>query len=145
MRGGSQPHLLEAEDGQCYVVKFRNNPQHHRILVNELLASRLLAYLQVAAPETAPVQLSAEFLAENPDIHLTFGSRRIPVEPGWHFGSRYPGDPARTTVYDFLPDTLLPKVANLEDFRTILLFDKWVGNADGRQSIFHRALVRQSS
>ena len=64
------------------------------------------------------------------------------VEPGWHFGSRYPGDPARTAVYDFLPDALLCQVANLEDFRAILVFDKWVGNADGRQSVFYRALVR---
>ena len=67
------------------------------------------------------------------------------VEPGWHFGSRYPGDPARTAVYDFLPDALLRQVANLEDFRAILVFDKWVGNADGRQSVFYRALVRSGA
>lgn len=144
MRGGAQSHLLEADDGQWYVVKFRNNPQHHRVLVNELLASRLLAYLQVAAPETALVRLSEGFLAGNPDLHLTLGNQRIPVEPGWHFGSRYPGDPARTAVYDYLPDALLPKVANLEDFRAILVFDKWAGNADGRQSIFYRAMVRRA-
>ena len=39
MRGGAQAHLLEADDGHWYVVKFRNNPQHRRILVNELLCS----------------------------------------------------------------------------------------------------------
>ena len=144
MRGGAQSQLMEADDGLWYVVKFRNNPQHRRILVNELLASRLLAYLQVAAPETALVRLSEKFLAENPAIHMTLGAQRIPVEPGWHFGSRYPGDPARTAVYDYLPDALLPKVANLEDFRAILVFDKWVGNADGRQSIFYRAMVRRA-
>ena len=65
------------------------------------------------------------------------------MAPGWHFGSRYPGDPARIAVYDFLPDALLAGVANLEDFRAILVFDKWVGNADGRQAVFHRAMVRR--
>ena len=35
MRGGAQAHLIEAHDGNYYVVKFRNNPQHRRILVNE--------------------------------------------------------------------------------------------------------------
>src|ERR1035438_6617674 len=35
MRGGAQAHLLEADDGKWYVVKFRNNPQHRRVLVNE--------------------------------------------------------------------------------------------------------------
>jgi hypothetical protein len=143
MRGGAQSHLLEADDGRWYVVKFRNNPQHARILVNELLSSVLLGYLKIAAPETALIQVTPQFLAANPEIHFTLGTRRVPVEPGWHFGSQYPGDPARVAVYDFLPDALLPQVVNLDDFRAILVFDKWVGNADGRQSVFYRALVRR--
>jgi hypothetical protein len=145
MRGGAQSWLLEADDGHWYVVKFRNNPQHRRILVNELLASRLLGYLKIAAPETALVRVGEDFLAANPEVHLRLGTRRVDVEPGWHFGSRYPGDPARTAVYDFLPDALLSQVVNLEDFRAILVFDKWVGNADGRQSVFYRALVHGQS
>ena len=28
-------------DGQAYAVKFQNNPQHSRVLSNELLATRL--------------------------------------------------------------------------------------------------------
>jgi hypothetical protein len=89
--------------------------------------------------------VGASFLEANPEVHLTLGTRHIAVEPGWHFGSRYPGDPARTAVYDFLPDALLPKVANLDDFRAILVFDRWVANADGRQCVFYRALLRQSA
>ncbi|HWC96476.1 MAG TPA: HipA family kinase [Candidatus Sulfopaludibacter sp.] len=143
MRGGAQAHLLEVDDGHWYVVKFRNNPQHRRILVNELAASVLLGYLKIAAPETALIHVSREFLDANPDVGLTLGTRHIAIEPGWHFGSQYPGDPARTAVYDFLPDALLPKVANLDDFRAILVFDKWVANADGRQCVFYRALLGQ--
>jgi hypothetical protein len=142
MRGGAQSWLMEADDGHWYVVKFRNNPQHRRILVNELLASTLLKYLKIAAPETALVRVGEEFLAAHPEVHFSLGTRSVPVEPGWHFGSRYPGDPARIAVYDFLPDALLSQVVNLEDFRAILVFDKWVGNADGRQSVFYRAMVR---
>jgi len=143
MRGGAQSHLVEADDGHWYVVKFRNNPQHHRVLVNELLASAFLDYLKIAAPETALVEIGPAFLAANPEVHIHLGTRRVEIEPGWHFGSRYPSDPARTAVYDFLPDALLPNVVNLDDFRAILVFDKWVGNADGRQSVFYRALIRQ--
>lgn len=143
MRGGAQSHLLEADDANWYVVKFRNNPQHRRVLINELLAGSLLDYLKIAAPQTALIRVTPEFLAANPDIHLTLGARRIEVAPGWHFGSRYPGDPSRTAIYDFLPDALLPGVVNLEDFRAILVFDKWAGNADGRQSVFYRAMVRR--
>jgi hypothetical protein len=145
MRGGAQAHLLETDDGNWYVVKFRNNPQHRRILVNELTSAALLGYLKIAVPESALICIPPAFLEANPDVHLTLGTRQIPVEAGWHFGSRYPGDPARTAVYDFLPDALLSKVANLDDFRAILVFDKWVANADGRQCIFYRALLRQGS
>ena len=143
MRGGAQSHLLEADDGNWYVVKFRNNPQHRRVLVNELLAAEFLDYLKIAAPEAAVIHIGSGFLAANPEVHLSLGTKRLEVEPGWHFGSRYPGDPGRTAVYDFLPDSLLPGVANLEDFRAILVFDKWVANADGRQSVFYRARVRR--
>src|SRR2546421_509385 len=142
MRGGAQAHLLEVEDGHCYVVKFRNNPQHRRILVNEALSATLLDYLKIAAPETAIIYVSVQFLAANPELHLSQGTRRIECEAGWQFGSRYPGDPVHTAVYDFLPDALLPQVANLHDFRAILVFDKWTANADGRQSVFYRAMVR---
>jgi hypothetical protein len=145
MRGGAQSHLLEADDGHWYVVKFRNNPQHRRILVNELVSSVLLNYLRITAPETALVHLSAEFLEEHPEMHLMLGTKSLPVQPGWHFGSRYPGDPSRLAVWDFLPDALLASVVNIDDFRAILVFDKWTANADGRQCIFHRAMVRSGS
>ena len=142
MRGGAQAHLLAADDGNWYVVKFRNNPQHRRVLVNELIASVFLEYLRIASPQTALIEVTPQFLAEHPETHFLIGGKPTPVEPGSHFGSRYPGDPNRTAVYDFLPDALISRVANLEDFRAILVFDKWVGNSDGRQSVFYRASVR---
>jgi len=141
MRGGAQAHLMEASDGHCYVVKFHNNPQHRRILINEWIASAFLHYLGIAAPEVAMVQVTETFLASDPDTYIHLGRERLAVTPGWHFGSRFPGDPARTVVYDFLPDTLLDKVENLSDFRGVLAFDKWMGNADSRQAIFFRARV----
>ena len=41
MRGGAQSHLMRASDGDYYVCKFVNNPQHPRVLANEFLASRI--------------------------------------------------------------------------------------------------------
>jgi hypothetical protein len=139
MRGGAQSHLLEADDGGFYVVKFQNNPQHRRILVNEWIASVFLGYLQISAAKPAIVRVDDAFIQKNPELAITLGTRSIPVEPGWHFGSLHPGDPARTAIYDFVPDALLSQVKNLADFLAILVFDKWVSNADGRQSVFFRA------
>jgi hypothetical protein len=139
MRGGAQAHLLEASDGHFYVVKFLGNPQHRRVLTNEMIAGIILKYLQISSPETALIELTQEFLKENPHVHLTSGSKRVEVQPGWHFGSRYPGDPNLVAVYDFVPDSLLGQVNNLGDFLGCLVFDKWVSNADGRQNVFLRA------
>jgi hypothetical protein len=145
MRGGAQAHLLECDDGHFYVVKFRNNPQHRRILVNEWFASVFLNYLQISTPATAFVNLAGDFLAANPEIHIQLGARRQAIEPGWHFGSRYPGDPAKVMVYDFIPDLLLEKIVNRNEFLGVLAFDKWIGNADARQAIFFRARLQQWS
>lgn len=143
MRGGAQAHLIEASDGAFYVVKFVNNPQHRRILVNEWMGATFLGYLGIATPEPAMVRLSADFLRENPEVSIQLGSHKAAVEPGWHFGSKFPGDPARNVVYDFLPDSLLDQVENFFDFRGVLAFDKWTGNADSRQAIFFRARLKQ--
>jgi hypothetical protein len=125
MRGGAQAHLLEGSDGNCYVVKFSNNPQHRRILVNEWIAGVFLRHLGLSSPEAAMVRVSEEFLEANADAYLQMGRERRPPDLGWHFGSRFPGDPGRTAVYDFLPDSLLDKVENTGDFVGALAFDKW--------------------
>jgi hypothetical protein len=143
MRGGAQAHLLEASDGHAYVVKFLNNPQHRRILVNEWISSVFLNYLGIATPASAIIRVSEGFLAANPEVHLQLGHRRETPDAGWHFGSRFPGDPARNVVYDFLPDTILNTIENLPDFLGALAFDKWIGNADSRQSIFFRARLKE--
>lgn len=145
MRGGAQAHLLEADDEHFYIVKFQNNPQHRRILVNELVSSVFLKYLQISTPETALIRLTESFLSENPQVSIQLGTQNIAAIPGWHFGSRYPGDPSQIAVYDFVPDALLSKVDNITDFLGALVFDKWAGNTDGRQSIFFRARLRDWS
>jgi len=142
MRGGAQAHLLEADDGDYYVVKFQNNPQHRRILINEFVAAEILAHLQISCPGHRIIHVSGDFLRANPEVHLQAGPRRQEIEPGWHFGSRHPGNPDTMAVYDFIPDALLNQVANAEQFLAVLAFDRWAANADGRQSIFFRAQLK---
>ena len=86
MRGGAQAHLMRAADGFFYVVKFRNNPQHLRVLANELLAARLAEAvgLPVAAAEVVEV---SDWLVEHTQeltIHLAHGAVRC--EAGLQFG-----------------------------------------------------------
>ncbi|MEO6783179.1 MAG: HipA family kinase, partial [Bradyrhizobium sp.] len=143
MRGGAQAHLIEASDGHCYVVKFLNNPQHRRILINEWIASVFLKYLGISTPEVAMVCVSEAFLQDNPEAYIQLKTHRCAPRPGWHFGSRFPGDPERNVIYDFLPDSLLGKVDNVGEFAGMFAFDKWVGNADSRQAVFFRARLKE--
>ena len=57
MRGGAQSHLMLASDSNLYVVKFRNNPQHVRVLANELLASRLAIEVGLPVPAAEIVEV----------------------------------------------------------------------------------------
>jgi hypothetical protein len=100
-------------------------------------------YLGISTPEPAMVRVTEEFLRANPNVYIQLGASRRAIETGWHFGSRYPGDPSRNVVYDFLPDSLLDKVENKNDFLGVLVFDKWMGNADSRQAVFFRARLRE--
>lgn len=142
MRGGAQAHLMEGEDGSYYVVKFTNNPQHRRVLINEWLASVFLRYLQIHVPDTAVMELTPEFIEENPELYISYGSERLAIPPGLHFGSRMAVHPDRVAVFDFLPEKLLGKIENRADFLGVLVFDKWAANADSRQAVFFRARAK---
>src|SRR6267154_1011706 len=138
MRGGAQSHLMRCSDRHYYVVKFQNNPQHRRILVNELLGTRLAARLGLPVTPVAIVHVTEELIRLTPELCMEMPRTRVPCQPGPQFGSRYPGDPRRLTLHDFLPDEQLRGVENLHDFAGMLVFDKWTCNTNGRQTIFFR-------
>jgi hypothetical protein len=143
MRGGAQSHLMRCSDGHYYVVKFQNNPQHRRILVNELLGTRLAGRLGLPTTPVAIVHVSEELIRLTPELSMEMPRSRVPCQAGLQFGSRYPGDPRRLTLHDFLPDEQLRGVENLHDFAGMLVFDKWTCNTNGRQTIFFRAETRR--
>jgi hypothetical protein len=138
MRGGAQSHLMRCDDGGYYVVKFQNNPQHLRILANEMLATRLAARLGLCVPQVEVVEVRPELIAYTAELVVQLGIGRKPCSAGKQFGSQFPGDPAQMAVHDFLPDEQLVAVRNLSDFLGIFVFDKWTCNTNGRQAIFFR-------
>ncbi len=136
LRGGSQSHLMRASDGRLYVVKFRNNPQHPRILVNELLATLLAARIGLPTAPVALMEISGEFIERNPSLYIELTRGRTLCLGGCQFASRYLGSPIGTAA-DLLnwPEGA---VENAKDFIGMLLFDKWTCNTDGRQVVFVR-------
>jgi hypothetical protein len=130
MRGGAQAHLMRCDDGGYYVVKFQNNPQHLRILANEMLGTRLAALMGLPVPRTEVVEVPRGLIELTADLVIQLGVGRMPCRAGKQFGSRFPGDPARLTVQDFLPDEQLREVENLGDFAGMLVYDKWTCNTN---------------
>jgi hypothetical protein len=140
MRGGAQSHLMLGDDDNLWVVKFQNNPQHRKVLVNELIATRIAAVIGLSVPSSCVIDVSSWLIESNPQLTVDYGrGDRQRCASGLQFGSRYAGGQPPQRVIDFLPDEQLHKVHNMAEFAGILAFDKWTGNSDGRQAVFQRS------
>lgn len=138
MQGGAQGHLMLGADGNAYVVKFQNNPQHMRVLANEFLASRIAKAAGLTAPEVELVEVSKWLVDNTSDLEIDLGRSRVKCKPGLQFGSRFVGGLMPGQVVDYLPEEKLTEVTNLAEFAGILALDKWTGNCNGRQAVFTR-------
>jgi hypothetical protein len=129
---------MRCSDGNYYVVKFRNNPQHLRVLANEMLATRLAERVGLPVPVTAAVGVDEWLVEHTPELSIQLAHNTIRCEAGLQFGSRYVVSPMEGQVWDYIPVEMLPRVRNLETFAGMLVLDKWTGNANGRQAAFWR-------
>jgi hypothetical protein len=136
LRGGAQAQLMRASDGHFYVVKFQNNPQHLRVLTNEWLATRLAERIGLPVPQTEIVDVDAWLIENSPDLRMELAGRSVPCSAGLQLGARFVCDPAEGQIFDYLPESMLHKVKNLDAFAGMLVLDKWLGNSNGRQAVF---------
>jgi hypothetical protein len=136
MRGGSQSHLLRASDGALYVTKFMNNPQHVRVLANEMLATNLGLRLGLPMPSVEVIDVRHWLIESTDGLRMELGRASIPCSSGRQLASLYAGDTIEDSVCDYLPDDALQDVVNIQDFARVLVLDKWTCNSDGRQAIF---------
>jgi hypothetical protein len=138
MRGGAQGHLMLASDGQPYVVKFQNNPQHVRVLANELLATKLAEIVGLSVPVCDVVDVTEWLIDNSKDLAMDFGDRQERCQAGLQFGSRLVGGLMPGQVVDYLPEERLAEVRNLHEFAGMLVIDKWTCNSNGRQAVFSK-------
>jgi hypothetical protein len=137
MRGGSQSSLVEAEDGNYYIVKLMENPQGSEILLNEVLASGIMEFVGLETPKWNPIWISAGFIEDNPGLWFeTASSGRRPPPVGLHFGSRLILPKTSESLYEILPRSWFTRIRDKENFVGMLLFDLWANQRDNRQAIF---------
>jgi hypothetical protein len=106
------------------------------VLANELLATRLAERIGLPVPVTEVVEVGPWLIANTPELRIECGLDPMPCAAGLQFGARYVCDPAEAHIFDYLPDSLMPKVKNLPSFAGMLVMDKWLGNSNGRQAVF---------
>ena len=119
-QGGSVPALVEADDGELYVLKFHAAAQGRRALVAELLSGEIGRALGLRVPELALVQVEPNF--GKGEAHQEI-SEMLNASAGLNLGLR------------FLPDSLeysplLKPSPAPEEAAAIVWFDAFVTNVD---------------
>ena len=138
MRGGAQSHLMLGADDNLYVVKFQNNPQHLRVLANELLATRLAEAAGLTVPSCEVIEVSEWLIDNSSELEIELARNRQKCQPGLQFGSRFVGGLMPGHVMDYLPEEALLEVRNVREFAGMLALDKWTCNSNGRQAVFSK-------
>jgi hypothetical protein len=90
------------------------------------------------------MEVSAWLVENTQEVKVDLNPRSVPCASGLQFASRYAGDPEQDRVFDYLPDSILHRITNRDDFPRVLVFDKWTGNSDGRQAVFLNRLGRRN-
>jgi hypothetical protein len=135
LRGGSQPALVQANDGFSYVVKFQNNFQGPNLLFNEAIGTEIFTLAGLPCPEWRTVAVSERFLARNPECWLESEHGLVKPQPGLCFGSRFL-EWNDTRVLEILAGGYFSRVRNRQNFWTAWVLDVLCEHTDNRQALF---------
>ena len=109
--GGSLPAVIEADDRQLHVVKFRGAGQGPKALIAELLAGEIGRMLGLPIPEIVFAELDAEFWRSEPDPEI---QDLLRASAGLNLALAYlPGALARVT------ESLLEKYRQAENYSAV--------------------------
>ena len=137
MLGGSQSHLVVASDGNVYVIKSVDNPQHRRVPLHEWFVTYIADRIGLSVAPRRIVNTTPSFINASPDYGAEWReSEYRRYSSGPCFGSRFLGGLLPGRTYDYLPESSLLKVVNKREFIGALVLDKWTCNSDGRQAVF---------
>jgi hypothetical protein len=134
LRGGSQPFLAQASDGQLYVVKLVDNLQGENLLFNESAGSELYRACGLAVPKWKPLTISDAFLDKNPDCWMQTPEGSVRPASGLCFGSRFLGQ-SGNRLLEVLPGSSFTRIRNRADFWLAWLVDVCAAHGDHRQAI----------
>jgi hypothetical protein len=118
--GGSMPAIVEADDGQMYVMKFIGAGQGRKALIAEVVAGEIGRALGLRIPEIAFIELDPELGPSEPDPEI-FDLLRASV--GLNFGMRF-----LPKAFAYNPPHEPPPSADMAS--AIVWFDAYITNVD---------------
>jgi len=118
--GGSLPAIVEADDGEKYVVKFRGAGQGPLALVAEIVAGEIGRSLGLRVPEIVLVEIDPVFGRSEPDAEIR---HLLKASAGLNVGLKYL--PGATTFDPAAGDSVGPEEASL-----LVWFDAYAMNVD---------------
>lgn len=118
--GGSLPALVEADDGELYVMKFRGAGQGTKALIAELVAGEIARLLGLLVPEIVFMELNGRMGRSEPDTEI---QDLLQQSEGLNLGLRYlPSAFAFNQLLRPLPDEMVASM--------VVWFDAYVTNVD---------------
>jgi len=135
LRGGSQPILAEASDGEVYVVKFADKIRGPNLLFNEVAGTELYRAFGLPVARWRPLLVTGDFLDENPACWPRTPEGLHRPASGMCFGSLFLGG-ASVKSFEVLPGSHFQRVRNHRDFWLAWLVDVCASHSDSRQAIF---------
>jgi hypothetical protein len=118
--GGSLPAVVEADDGELYVMKFVGAGQGAKVLIAELLAGEIGRLLGLRVPEIVLIELDPAFGRNERDPEIR---ALLTASVGLNLGLRY-----LPSAFAFNP--LLKPSPSAEVASAIVWFDAFVTNVD---------------
>jgi hypothetical protein len=141
MPGGTQSQLMLGSDGNPWVVKFTNNPQHPRILVNELIVGRIAQSIGLTVPQCGPIVVDQQTILRDTRLRIQLKNGRSErCADGVQFGSQYIGGYLRDSLANQVGLIQSRRVLNLGELLGMFVLDRWTGNRDRRQMLFKTLL-----
>lgn len=135
MCGASRSLLLLDQHTQPWVVKFRENPQHPNVVINEYIATRVGRRMGLTIPCSEQIWVSEELATS---IRKWLPDSEHIYKAGLHFGSQYAGGLMPGLVVDILPERQLAATTNLFEAAGVAVLDLWLSNTDDRQAVYVR-------
>lgn len=118
--GGSLPAIVEADDGELYVMKFVGAGHGEKALIAELVAGEIARTLGLRVPEIVFIELDAALGPSEPDAEIR---DLLKASVGLNLGLRY-----LPNAFGYNP--LLQPPPDSDEAADIVWFDAYVTNVD---------------